>query len=236
MRPAPTSSPKASARLEQRARGAALDREEAHRHQGVVVVAQVARQHRRDVAEDLRMGFGVSLEIRARDEAQLGFPDRRHRGRSRRPVDQRQLADQRARPQDGEDALAPRRRRRRHLQKPVGDPIAAVAGIAGAEQRLMARQHHLAGLAEQRGREIRGQDRGRGVACHAHVLHVIQLCLVAARTPSVGRSVPAGGSRFGRTRRRNRANRDGGHLLTGYMAAAAGPRERGSSSIRSARA
>ena len=98
---------------EQRLRDAAFQRQEAHRGDDIVGVAQAPHQQLDDVAVDVRMVGRDLLERGAADEAQFRVARRRHRGRARLRVDHRKLADQRAGTEDRQDALAARRATRR---------------------------------------------------------------------------------------------------------------------------
>ena len=125
MRPPPTSCAEGLDEAEQRARHAPLERQEGRGRERVVGVAQAARQQRHDVPIDWRI-VRESLERGAADEDQPRAPQRGDRGRARRAVDHRQLADHGAGPENRKDALAARGRDHADLEQALVDPIAAV--------------------------------------------------------------------------------------------------------------
>jgi hypothetical protein len=113
MRPPPTSCPNASARLSSARATRRLEREEACCRQYAVGVAQPKCQQGRHVLVELRVGLAEGLEGGTADEAQFGIAQRADGSRPSRPVDHRQLSDQRARSQNREDAFIAARR---HLE------------------------------------------------------------------------------------------------------------------------
>jgi hypothetical protein len=72
----------------------------------------------------------------AADEGELAVPDRLDAGRLRQAVYHRQFADDRARPQDGKNALFAIVRGDADREHAATQPVAAVAGVASLEQRL----------------------------------------------------------------------------------------------------
>jgi len=87
----------------------------------------------------------------------------RDAGGPRRAVDDRQLADQGAGPEDCENALAALTEIERHLQEPLDQPIATGARITGEKQHLPGLDRGDASLREQRIRKFGRQDRGMDV-------------------------------------------------------------------------
>ncbi len=112
------------------------------------------------------MALGEGLEGRAADEGQLRIADRGHRGRARQAVDGRKLADDAARPDDGENPLGARRRDHADLEQALLDPVAAVARIACDKKHLVRGELPRLGIGEKLRRQALGKHRKKvgGVA------------------------------------------------------------------------
>jgi hypothetical protein len=72
----------------------------------------------------------------APDEGELAVPDCLDARRPRQAIDHRQLAHDRTRPQDGENAPLTRGRGDADREHTMAQPIAAVASVASLEQSL----------------------------------------------------------------------------------------------------
>src|ERR1700691_1140218 len=95
------------------------------------------------------MVVGEPLEDGAADEAQLRFPQRLDRGRARGAVKHRQFAQNGARPENGENSLAPGGGDDADLEQAFIQPVAPVRGIAGKEQGLIGLERDRATLGEK---------------------------------------------------------------------------------------
>src|ERR1700730_52349 len=143
--------------LEQCRGDAALERQETSGGDHQVGLAQSRRQQRDQRFVQLRMLQGECVESGAAEKAQRGIPHRYHRCRPRQPVDDRQLADDGAGAEEGEDALGAGARDHGDLEQPLLDAIAAVALVAGEKQHLVGGDSDRLGAGEQILREMLGQ-------------------------------------------------------------------------------
>jgi hypothetical protein len=122
--------------LEQGAGHARAHRQKTRRHHVLVGLAQASGQRRHDI--DVELGILVQRfgEGGAPDKGEFAVPDRLDSGRPWQAIDHRQLAHDRTRPQEGENALLARGRSDADREHAMSQPIAAVAGVASLEQRL----------------------------------------------------------------------------------------------------
>jgi hypothetical protein len=111
------------------------------------------------MAIELGLARADRLEGGEAHEAQVRVADGAHRGRARRAVDDGELPDQVARPEDREDPLAARSRHHIDLQQANVDEVESVAGVVGGELCLLRSEVHGAGVAEQQVGEFCRQDR-----------------------------------------------------------------------------
>src|SRR5580704_534693 len=111
----------------------AAQRQEASSGDHRVGFAQARGQQRHQRFVDFGVLFGEIVEGRAAQKRQRRTAHRHDRCRARQTVDDRQFADDRARAEEGEDALGAGARHHRDLEQPVFDAIAAVARVAGEE-------------------------------------------------------------------------------------------------------
>src|SRR3984957_550159 len=105
------------------------------------------------------MFAGEILECGAADEAQLRITHGDHRGRTRQAVDNRQFADDGGGAEKGQNSLVAGARQHGDLEQSRLDAIAAVADIAGHEQRLVGGELYRRRRVEQVHREMTGQAR-----------------------------------------------------------------------------
>jgi hypothetical protein len=103
------------------------------------------------VPRHLRAAAQPGVEVVAAHADEHGVGDRRPRGVARPGVEERQLAEHLARPQDGEQVLAAVSRRPAELDLALDDDVEPVAGVALVEHGLTARNldpghHRLQGL------------------------------------------------------------------------------------------
>ena len=191
---------------EQRARHASLHRQEARCRQCAVGVAQPAGEQHGQKLVNLRIGAAECLEHGAADEDHFRFAQRRDRCRARRAVDHRQFADNRARPEDRQDAFGAARRNHADLEQAVLDPVAAVAGVAGDKHHLVGVQRLSARLGEQPARQFARQGRKQVVRSGALVSPsgVSLRCEESAESARQSSASPATGQwtilRFGKGR------------------------------------
>ena len=89
-------------------------------------------------------------EDRPRQDQRLGRLERGGRGRARRAVEQRQLAEEVARPQRGDDRLLPFRRGQHDLDRAGADDVQRVARVALVQDHFVAPEAAHAQSARQR--------------------------------------------------------------------------------------
>src|SRR3984885_9671546 len=145
--------------FEQGRRHAALERQKTSGGDHGVGFAQSRRQERHQRFVDLRPPLRERLECGTAEKTQGRIAHRHHRGRTRQPVDHRQLADDRAWAHESQNTLGAGARHHAHFEQTVIDPIAAVARIAGEEKHLVGFEAYRLGTCKQIRRKMSGQSR-----------------------------------------------------------------------------
>src|SRR4029079_16446150 len=123
--------------LEQRRGDAALERQETSGGDDEVGFAQACRQERDQRFVELRMREGEGIEGGAAEKAQRRIPHRHDRPRPRQPVNDRELTNDGAGAEEGENAFVAGARDHGDLEQAFFDAIAAVALVAGEKQHLV---------------------------------------------------------------------------------------------------
>src|SRR6516162_7616620 len=140
--------------LQHRPRDSALKRKEASVCYHGVGVAQPTSEKLHERFVDLVMFFRKSLELGSAYRTKCGIAHRRHRRRTRQPINGGKLTDNGARAEKLEDALGAGTRNHRNLEEAVLHTIAAVSGSARPEQDLTRGEPYPVRVSKQFRRKI----------------------------------------------------------------------------------